>query len=115
MPRQKAKKQSFRKIKQLADLQSSHVPAAISLFFAKEAHNINRYLDLEEKTLIDKASIDRSLSVLADTSLEQIMQSAEIAATSADVCAIKTEQEPNNVRNSTTQIAFSYTSMGAPA
>ena len=111
----RGKKRSFRKTRQLADLQRNQAPAEVSLSYAKEVHNVDRHLDLEEGTPLDKASIDRSRSVLADTSSQQIRRSAAIVATSSGVCAVRTEQEPNNVQDSPIKTVFSYTSIDAPA
>ena len=113
-PQCRGKKWSSRKTRQLADLQRNQAPAEVSLFYAKEVHNVDRLLDLEEGTPLDKASIDRSRSVLADTSSQQIGDIVEIVATSAGVCSIRTEQEPNKIRNSTTKAASGYTSRTGP-
>ena len=102
-PQCRGKKWSSRKTRQLADLQRNQAPAEVSLFYAKEAHSAYRHWDLKERTRLGKASIDRSRSVLADTSSQQIRPSLVIVATSSGVCAVRTEQEPNNVRDSTTQ------------
>ena len=91
-PQCRGKKWSFRKTRQPADLLRNRALAEVSLFYAEEVHNVDRYLDLEEETPLDKASIDRSRSVLADTSSQQIGHVAEIVATSAGVCGIRTEQ-----------------------
>ena len=84
---------------QRLDFRNLQVPSAISQFFVKGVHNARRHEDPEVEIPLDRASIDKSRSVLVDASSKYKGAGLEIMSSSTVFSA----SDPNNVRDSTTQ------------